>query len=437
MVWRNAGLPTLRGTTAMRRALADIDRARMRFSADFHHVVADGNVVLTDRTDHVALGPVRVDFWVCSTFELREGKIALWHDRYALGQRPARRSGGRAAGRHERRGGADPIGDLPRVEQRRDHQFVLACRVVDARGRQLGGAVAAVGQVDDRDAEVGDPIRDRGDRLLRHPLERGRDHVGVEEQLMLVVDGDAVADRRDHRVAGLRRGVAVPQRGRGLLERAVRKQFDQVQRRRAVTVGHRLHPNPLELDRIDRARGHQEVADQRRVPVLLRCPAVHPAPPRAHRHDLGDLPVVGREVVGGEHADGQRQLVDVAHRRLLRRPVLAIEEGEVAALVPRHHLVRVPGLCVGDVATQVELDLEGQPLEQFAVGQGIRHPTTVADQRIAMTAPGSNQRMIRSSGSRSIATQPSVGVPSVRCMKNAPPLPGTRSLLTPITTAYS
>ena len=85
VVWRNAGLPTLRGTTAMRRALAGIDRARLRFSADFHHVVADGDVVLTDRTDHVTLGPVRVDFWVASTFELREGKIALWHDRYAWG----------------------------------------------------------------------------------------------------------------------------------------------------------------------------------------------------------------------------------------------------------------------------------------------------------------------------------------------------------------
>jgi len=85
VVWRNAGLPTLRGTTAMRRALAGIDRARMRFSAEFHHVVADGDVVLTDRTDHVGLGPVRADFWVCSTFELRDGRIALWHDRYAWG----------------------------------------------------------------------------------------------------------------------------------------------------------------------------------------------------------------------------------------------------------------------------------------------------------------------------------------------------------------
>jgi len=85
VVWRNAGLPTLRGDAAMRRALAGIDRARMRFSADLHHVVADGDVVLIDRTDHVMVGPVRVDFWVCSTFELRDGKIALWQDRYAWG----------------------------------------------------------------------------------------------------------------------------------------------------------------------------------------------------------------------------------------------------------------------------------------------------------------------------------------------------------------
>src|SRR6476469_5948890 len=35
----------------------------------------------------------------------------------------------------------------------------------------------------------------------------------------------------------------------------------------------------------------------------------------------------------------------------------------------------------------------------------------------------------------SIATQPAVGPPSVVCRKTAPPLPGTRSLLTPMTTA--
>jgi hypothetical protein len=54
---------------------------------------------------------------------------------------------------------------------------------------------------------------------------------------------------------------------------------------------------------------------------------------------------------------------------------------------------------------------------------------------MAISAPGRSQRMIRTSVASSMATQPAVGPPSVLCRKNAPPLPGTRALLTPITTA--
>ena len=53
----------------------------------------------------------------------------------------------------------------------------------------------------------------------------------------------------------------------------------------------------------------------------------------------------------------------------------------------------------------------------------------------AIIAPGCSQRMIVTSVASSMATQPAVGPPSVVCTKNAPPLPGMRSLFTPITTA--
>ena len=54
---------------------------------------------------------------------------------------------------------------------------------------------------------------------------------------------------------------------------------------------------------------------------------------------------------------------------------------------------------------------------------------------MAITAPGCNQRMIFTRVASSRATQPAVGEPLVVCTKNAPPPPGMRSLLTPMTMA--
>jgi hypothetical protein len=54
---------------------------------------------------------------------------------------------------------------------------------------------------------------------------------------------------------------------------------------------------------------------------------------------------------------------------------------------------------------------------------------------IAINAPGCSHRIICTKVASSIATQPAVGPPSVACRKNAPPLPGTRALFTPMTTA--
>jgi limonene-1,2-epoxide hydrolase len=43
-------------------------------------LVADGPVVLTERTDTIELGRLRTSFWVCGTFEVHDGVITLWRD---------------------------------------------------------------------------------------------------------------------------------------------------------------------------------------------------------------------------------------------------------------------------------------------------------------------------------------------------------------------
>ena len=80
--WRNTGYPTLRGPRAA-QALQAMERRGVTFSVDMHHIAATGDVVLTDRTDHLGMGRWNASFWVCGTFEIRDGKIAVWHDHFS------------------------------------------------------------------------------------------------------------------------------------------------------------------------------------------------------------------------------------------------------------------------------------------------------------------------------------------------------------------
>ena len=52
--------------------------------ATHHHAAADGAVVLTDRTDVLTYRRFRTRFWVCGTFEVRDGRIVLWDDHFSM-----------------------------------------------------------------------------------------------------------------------------------------------------------------------------------------------------------------------------------------------------------------------------------------------------------------------------------------------------------------
>jgi limonene-1,2-epoxide hydrolase len=83
--WRNTGMPTIRGARRVGRMLRNLERRRITFSADLHHIAADGTVVLTERTDHLGVGRFTADFWVCGTFRVEDGRIALWDDHFSWG----------------------------------------------------------------------------------------------------------------------------------------------------------------------------------------------------------------------------------------------------------------------------------------------------------------------------------------------------------------
>jgi len=85
IVWQNTTLPTLRGLPAVRRALAFANRPALRFEAVMQNIASDGETVLTERIDTLFVGPLRSTFWVCGTFVLRDGRIAVWRDRFSWG----------------------------------------------------------------------------------------------------------------------------------------------------------------------------------------------------------------------------------------------------------------------------------------------------------------------------------------------------------------
>ena len=81
VVYQNVGLPTIRGgqrtVNIMRRGL---ELSSSGFDVKIHRIAAEGTSVLTERTDVILYGPLRIQFWVCGVFEVRDGRITLWRD---------------------------------------------------------------------------------------------------------------------------------------------------------------------------------------------------------------------------------------------------------------------------------------------------------------------------------------------------------------------
>lgn len=79
LVYENVGLSRIRGgrkTAALLRKM----QGRLGFEVKIHRIAADGSAVLTERTDALILGPLRIQFWACGIFEVQDGRITLWRD---------------------------------------------------------------------------------------------------------------------------------------------------------------------------------------------------------------------------------------------------------------------------------------------------------------------------------------------------------------------
>jgi limonene-1,2-epoxide hydrolase len=83
IVWQNVGWPTLRGRDRIMK-LFRRGEGRAGFEVKIHRIAAEGAAVLTERTDVLVFGPLRLQFWVCGTFEVHNGRITLWRDYFDM-----------------------------------------------------------------------------------------------------------------------------------------------------------------------------------------------------------------------------------------------------------------------------------------------------------------------------------------------------------------
>lgn len=80
VVYTNVGLPTLRGRERAGRVIRLLARPGLGFGVEVLSIASDGALVLTERIDELRVGPLRVRFWVCGRFEVRDGRITVWRD---------------------------------------------------------------------------------------------------------------------------------------------------------------------------------------------------------------------------------------------------------------------------------------------------------------------------------------------------------------------
>jgi len=80
--WVNVGSPTIRGRDRVLKVLSGLGRPGVGFEVYLHAISAAGGTVLTERTDVLSFGPVRMQFWVAGRFDVVDGEITLWRDAF-------------------------------------------------------------------------------------------------------------------------------------------------------------------------------------------------------------------------------------------------------------------------------------------------------------------------------------------------------------------
>ena len=85
-VYHNIPIDAVTGVDAIRSTIAGFTQGVEKIEFRVDNIVADGDVVLTERVDVFHLPGKPIELPVMGTFEVREGKITAWRDYFDLNQ---------------------------------------------------------------------------------------------------------------------------------------------------------------------------------------------------------------------------------------------------------------------------------------------------------------------------------------------------------------
>ncbi len=85
-IWTNSPWPHVVGRDAIRETLRRGAKQMKALPWEIRHIVAAGEVVMTERVDNFLVGNTQVKVPCMGVFELRDGKIAAWRDYWDLKQ---------------------------------------------------------------------------------------------------------------------------------------------------------------------------------------------------------------------------------------------------------------------------------------------------------------------------------------------------------------
>jgi len=83
-VYHNMPMAPIAGRANIEKLIAGFIGAWTKTHWDLLHVLCDGDVVVTERVDHITAGAKSVDLPVAGVFELENGKIRRWRDYFDL-----------------------------------------------------------------------------------------------------------------------------------------------------------------------------------------------------------------------------------------------------------------------------------------------------------------------------------------------------------------
>lgn len=85
-IWWNSPWPPVKGRDAIRETLRRGSQKMAALPWEIRHIVADGNIVVTERVDHFLVNNKKVSVPCMGIFDLQGGKIAAWRDYWDLKQ---------------------------------------------------------------------------------------------------------------------------------------------------------------------------------------------------------------------------------------------------------------------------------------------------------------------------------------------------------------